>query len=81
MREQIQEIIQENYNTYLGTNEAELQASVEIEELLEENSIEFLRWVIDNYCIGGTDTFYLPDTDNELNAKKLFKIYLKTVSK
>jgi hypothetical protein len=36
MREKILEIIQENYNKFLGTTEAELHASVEIEALFEK---------------------------------------------
>lgn len=81
MRDEILEIIHVNYNECKGTNEAELYSSVEIEDLFKERSIDFLRWVIDNYHIAGTDTFYLPDTDEEINAKELLEIYLKTVSK
>jgi hypothetical protein len=41
MREKIQEIIQENYNKFLGTNEAELHASVEIEEFFKKFLSDF----------------------------------------
>lgn len=44
-----------------------------------ERAIDFMRWIIDNYCIAGIDTFYLPDTDEEINGNELYTRYLKQI--
>lgn len=41
MRDKILEIIQENYSKFSGTNEAELHASVEIEEFFKQFLSDF----------------------------------------
>lgn len=44
LKNKIQEIIESNYNKFLGTNEAELISSEELFILMKKVCVAFLKW-------------------------------------
>ena len=45
----------------------------------QEHAIGFLQFIIDNYCIGGINTFFHPDNiELDLTAEQVYKEYLKS---
>jgi hypothetical protein len=90
MREKIQDIIEDNYGRFIGTNEAALNASVELEELANKHALDFITWVgsitwIDNMGCYKNDSHGTKDDRYDgfkLKTKKeLLEIYNKQCNK
>jgi hypothetical protein len=63
---EILEIIEKNYNTFKGTNEAELHSSFEIAKLFEQRILEFTKWKDENYHFNKRNKWYVNRIDNSI---------------